>query len=299
MDEISVTHVYRNRICIEQRHTKNGKLHHTKEPAWQLYYYDGTKEYEEWRQNGILTRKNGPPICNFDKNGRLIDEEKQNKTNEEKQTCNTEEKNTQDCVEVFETYVNNILVRSRSLKNGKLHSKNTPAIIHNADNGKPYHEEWWFEDKLHRKNGPAVKTFDENYRIISEQWYCNGKLHCENGPALTEYHTVNLPINRRNVISQSWYIDDLLHRDNGPAFTIDDENGNIGERWYCKGKLHRIGGPAVSEYSYANKLCRLMWYVNDMLHNVDGPAISEYYDDGRKKSDEWYIDGKFVKKSPD
>ena len=57
------------------------------------------------------------------------------------------------------------------------------------------------------------------------------------------------------------------------------------------GKYHRIDGPAKTEwYENGNKKSE-EWYLYDKLHRIDGMAYIEWGENGNKKIEKWYKNG--------
>ena len=65
----------------------------------------------------------------------------------------------------------------RTLRSGKLHREDGPAVIHKNLEDR---EEWFVEGKRHRIDGPAVINKGDH----SEIWYKDDKLHRIGGPAV-------------------------------------------------------------------------------------------------------------------
>lgn len=71
-------------------------------------------------------------------------------------------------------------------------------------------------------------------------------------------------------------------------------NGQIrSERWINKEAmvLHRLDGPAVRYWFEDGRARSEEWWVNGQLHKLDGSAFRMWCKNGRLECEEWHING--------
>jgi hypothetical protein len=192
------------------------------------------------------------------------------------------------------------------LKNGVLHRKYGPAVIHNDGVS-----EFWFEGRRHRLQGSAIIDYhspeikirngkvdpsyfeDENEQDMRNIMY-NTKLIDVIVPILTRTFNIiqntplkDLGINHREQIDSTEkdtlkiYYNCMAHSALGPA----EIKNNGTQVYYMYGVKHCAYGPAIVDVLKKTKY----WYMYGILHREDGPAfIRPAYNRINNTVHEWY-----------
>lgn len=173
------------------------------------------------------------------------------------------------------------------LKNGKLHSLDSPAYKEFYENGNPSKFEWYKDGVLFCSTHPSRITFSEDGKIFVKSWIVNGQFHRADGPAYMVVKT-----NRRKSILEIWYKFGKIHNSNGPAYQEWTNNGKIKVRkWYCEDKLHNTHGPAYLEFYPDGRTKFLVWYENGVFNREHGPAIIKWDENSKLKNQVWFKEG--------
>ena len=71
------------------------------------------------------------------------------------------------------------------------------------------------------------------------------------------------------------------------------DNGNIHHIYYLNkyGQHHNLYGPAYIVYYENGNKRHEVYYINGKCHRKDGPAYIEYYENGNKYREVYYING--------
>ncbi len=86
------------------------------------------------------------------------------------------------------------------------------------------------DGKLHRQDGPAMIEYKKNSKYKSSEIYCiNGTVHRDDGPAAIYYYNSEV---KHFLYIEIYYILGKPHNLKGPARIYYDENGNVEREQY-------------------------------------------------------------------
>lgn len=164
--------------------------------------YDNGTRIEEWKEDGLLHREDGPAYSADNINNHI----NEGKWSKEK------------------WYIR-----------GKLHRDDGPAWTERLGNGDLSSEFWACQGKYHRIDGPA-KIFYKKGIPHYEYWILDGKHHRDNGPAMIEYGRDG------KSIRDEWYQFGHHHRTVGPAIEYFSSFDYYRNKWIHNGEhiTHRI-----------------------------------------------------------
>lgn len=124
---------------------------------------------------------------------------------------------------------------------------------------------------------------------VTTTWKKNGKIHRDNGlPAVV--------FKQGSFCRCEWFIDGKNYRKDNKPTTVELENNKlIMELWEVDGQLHRENGPARQTYHRNGSIECIVYFKNDEMHREDGPAFLCFDKNRRKKIEEYYENGIYLK----
>lgn len=101
-----------------------------------------------------------------------------------------------------------------------------------------------------------------------------------------------------------YFKNDLLHSpgDTPAVIKYYDSGRRAEEKWFQNGKLHRekkdnVDFPTWIRYYENGHIQDEYWHRNDELHHDNGLAHISYFEDGRKREQRWFQNGKYQRKA--